>query len=46
MSYNVRGLPASVIEDRTIPIAAIAPLLEDFHTALGPYSGIPSLVAL
>lgn len=46
MSYNVRGLPSSVIEDRTEQIAAIAPLLEDFHTPAPPYVGIPSFVGL
>lgn len=46
MSYNVRGLPPLVIEDRTDEIAAIAPLLQDFHTPAGPYVGIDSLVGL
>lgn len=46
MSYNVRGLPSSVIEDRTTQIGLIAPLLEDFHTPIGPYLGINSLVGL
>ena len=46
MSYNVRGLPPEVIEDRTDQIAAIAPLLEDFHTADAPYVGIDSVVGL
>lgn len=46
LSYNVRGLPPQVIEDRTAEIAAIAPLLEDFHTPAGPYAGIDSVVGL
>lgn len=46
MAYNVRGLPPQVIEDRSAEIAAIAPLLEDFHTAAPPYVGIDSVVAL
>jgi len=46
MSYNVRGLPPELIEDRAAEIAAIAPLLEDFHTPAGPYAGIPSIVGL
>jgi len=44
--YNVRGLPPQVIEDRTAEIAAIAPLLEDFHTAGGTIDGIDSIVLL
>ena len=46
LSYNVKGLPPEVIEDRTQQIAQIAPLLEDFHTPAAPYAGIPSFVAL
>jgi hypothetical protein len=46
MSYNVRGLPPLVIENREDEIEAIAPLLEDFHTAGGAYEGIDSLVGL
>lgn len=46
MSYNVRGLPPLVIENRTEEIAAIAPLLEDFHTPAEDYAGIDSLVGL
>lgn len=46
MSYNVRGLPPLVIENRTEQIAAIARLLEDFHTPAEPYVGIDSLVGL
>ncbi len=46
MTYNVRGLPPQVIEDRTAEIAAIAPLLEDFHTAGGSHAGIPAVVLL
>jgi hypothetical protein len=46
MSYNVRGLPAAVIENRTTQMAAIAPLLEDFHTPATPYVGIDSIVLL
>lgn len=46
LSYNVRGLPPVVIENRTAEIAAIAPLLEDFHTPAGPYAGIDSIVGL
>lgn len=46
LSYNVRGLPAAVIEDRTAQIAAIAPLLDDFHSPIGPYIGINSIVGL
>jgi hypothetical protein len=44
MTYNVRGLPSPPIEDRTAQIAAIAPLLEDFHTTGGQYDGIASIV--
>jgi len=46
MSYNVRGLPPQVIEDRTSQIAAIAPLLEDYHTPEAPYVGMNSIVGL
>lgn len=46
MSYNVRGLPPQVIEDRTSQIAAIAPLLEDYHTPAEPYVGMNSIVGL
>lgn len=46
LTYNVRGLPPQVIEDRTAQIAAIAPLLEDFHTANGVIDGIESIVLL
>jgi hypothetical protein len=46
MSYNVRGIPPPAIEDRSAQIAAIAPRLEDFHTAAAPYVGIPSVVGL
>ncbi|HYC00899.1 MAG TPA: hypothetical protein VEC57_17330 [Candidatus Limnocylindrales bacterium] len=46
LTYNVRGLPPQVIEDRTAEIAAIAPKLEDFHTAGGEYAGTDSLVLL
>ena len=46
LTYNVRGLPPQVIEDRTTQIAAIAPLLEDFHTANGTIDGIASVVLL
>jgi hypothetical protein len=46
LTYNVRGLPFPVIEDRTAEIAAIAPLLEDFHTAGGTIIGVPSVVLL
>jgi len=46
LTYNVRGLPPTVIEDRTAEIAAIAPLLEDFHTPAEPYPGIDSVVGL
>lgn len=46
MSYNVRGLPPQVIEDRTAQMALIAPKLEDFHTAGGAYEGQKSIVAL
>lgn len=46
LTYNVRGLPPQVIEDRTAEIAAIAPLLEDFHNAGGVIEGIDSIVLL
>jgi len=46
MTYNVRGLPPQVIEDRTTEIAAIAPLLEDFHNSGGVIDGGPSIVLL
>jgi exonuclease III len=46
LTYNVRGLPPLVIEDRTAEIAAIAPLLEDFHDAGGVIDGIESIVLL
>lgn len=46
LSYNVRGLPKEVIEDRTAQIAAIAPKLEDIHTAGGGFDGRNSLVLL
>jgi len=46
LTYNVRGLPPQVIEDRTAEIAAIAPLLEDFHDAGGVIEGIDSIVLL
>ena len=46
MTYNVRGLPPQVIEDRTEQMAAIAPRLEDFHTTGGTYEGIDSIVLL
>jgi hypothetical protein len=46
MSYNVRGIPSPPIEDRTAQIAAIAPLLEDFHTPGPPYAGIAGFVGL
>jgi len=46
MTYNVRGLPDYLIEDRQDQIRAIAPLLEDFHTPEAPYVGIPAIVAL
>ena len=46
LTYNVRGLPPQVIEDRSAEIAAIAPLLEDFHTANGLIDGIDSVVLM
>ena len=46
LTYNVRGLPPQVIEDRTAGIAAIAPLLEDFHNAGGVIEGIDSVALL
>lgn len=46
LTYNVRGLPPQVIEDRAAEIGAIAPLLEDFHTASGVIDGIESVVLL
>src|SRR6188474_1670820 len=46
MTYNVRGLPPQVIEDREAQISLIAPLLEDFHTPGGDIDGIDSIVAL
>jgi len=46
LTYNVRGLPFPAIEDRTAEIAAIAPLLEDFHDAGGVIDGIESIVLL
>jgi hypothetical protein len=46
LTYNIRGLPVPAIEDRTAEIAAIAPLLEDFHTAGGTIVGGPSVVLL
>jgi len=46
LTYNVRGLPVPAIEDRTAEIAAIAPLLEDFHTAGGVIDGTTSIVLL
>jgi hypothetical protein len=46
LTYNVRGLPPQVIEDRTAKIAAIAPLLEDFHNSGGVIEGGPSVVLL
>jgi hypothetical protein len=46
MSYNVRGLPPEVIEDRHDEIEKIAPLLEDYHTPAEPYVGIDSFVGL
>ena len=46
LTYNVRGLPAAVIEDRTAEIAAIAPLLEDFHNAGGTIDGIAGIVEI
>lgn len=46
LTYNVRGLPPQVIEDRTQEIAAIAPLLEDYHTPDGSHEGAATLVEL
>jgi hypothetical protein len=46
LTYNVRGIPPPVIEDRTAQMAAIAPKLEDFHTAGGGFAGIESVVLL
>jgi hypothetical protein len=46
LSYNVRGLPPEVIENRTDEMEAIALKLEDFHTAGGSYEGIDSVVGL
>lgn len=46
LTYNVRGLPFPAIEDRTAEIAAIAPILEDFHTPGGTINGVPSVVLL
>jgi hypothetical protein len=46
LTYNVRGLPPQVIEDRAEEIAAIATRLEDFHTPGGSYAGGASLVEL
>jgi len=46
LSYNVRGLPAAVIEDRSAEIAAIAPRLEDFHSSGGLHAGISSVVLI
>jgi hypothetical protein len=46
MTYNVRGLPPLVIEDRSDEISKIGPLLEDFHTPEPPYAGITSVVGL
>jgi hypothetical protein len=46
LTYNVRGLPFPAIEDRTAEIAAIAPLLEDFHTPSGAINGVASVVLL
>lgn len=48
MTYNVRGLPPfpPFVEDRTAEIAAIAPLLEDFHNPGGTVDGIDSVVLL
>jgi len=43
LTYNVRGLPPTVIEDRTTEIAAIAPLLEDFHTDVDALVAIQEL---
>lgn len=46
LTYNVRGLPAFLIEDRDAEIADIAERLEDFHTPGGSFDGSASLVAL
>ncbi len=46
MSYNVRGLPPQVIEDRHTEIGEIAPLLEDYHTPAPPYVGMDAFVGL
>jgi hypothetical protein len=46
LTYNVRGLPPIVIEDRTAEIAAIAPLLEDFHNPGGVIDGMSAIVLL
>ncbi|HEY2772777.1 MAG TPA: endonuclease/exonuclease/phosphatase family protein [Candidatus Binatia bacterium] len=46
LTYNVRGLPPPLIEDRHTQISEIAPLLEDFHTPAPPYVGMPSIVGL
>lgn len=48
LTYNVRGLPAvpPFVEDRTAEIAAITPLLEDFHNAGGQIDGIPGVVGI
>jgi hypothetical protein len=46
LTYNVRGIPAPLIEDRTAEITAIAPLLEDYHDAGGLHAGIAAIVEL
>ncbi|MEE8310724.1 MAG: endonuclease/exonuclease/phosphatase family protein [Candidatus Binatia bacterium] len=46
LSYNVRGIPAPLIEDRTVEIAEIAPRLEDYHDAGGLHAGIAAIVEL
>jgi hypothetical protein len=46
MTYNVRGLPPLVIENREDEISKIGPRLEDYHTPEPSYAGISSVVGL
>jgi endonuclease/exonuclease/phosphatase family metal-dependent hydrolase len=48
MSYNVKGLYEIpfIVPNRTDQMHDIAEKLEDFHTADGPYFGMPSVVGL
>jgi len=46
LDYNVHGLPAVAIGDRSAQIGQIAQKLEDFHTAGGLYAGQQAIVLL